>query len=142
MQDRPDLEELLEAVSAFLREDVLPGQDGRPRYHLLVALNLLKMASREWRLGPEQLHDEWTRLRALPLPPLEDDPPTEFHRAAEALRQANETLCGDIQAGRYDDGPGRESLLAHLRATLAARLRIANPDFLERVSGAPPAGRR
>ena len=64
MQDRPDLEGLLEAVSAFLREDVLPGQDGRPRYHLLVALNLRPVLAQTLEhLG----HVTWKQHRSLPL---------------------------------------------------------------------------
>ena len=38
-------------------------------------------------------------------------------------------------AGKYDDGPARQALLAHLRHTAEQELAVANPRFLERVKG-------
>ncbi len=135
MHDRPTPGELLEAVQAFLRDEVLGGLQGRTRYHLLVALNLLRIARRETAQAPEQERAEWAGLRAL-LDDLPPDPPADGPQRRGALAEANGRLCSAIRAGAYDAGPERERLLAHLRAVTAAKLAVANPAFLERVGGA------
>jgi Domain of unknown function (DUF6285) len=128
MQDRPTPEELLAAVQAFLRADVLPESGGRVRYHLLVALNLLEIVRRELALEPSHLRRERDGLRALGLagPGAADDD--------AAVRHANERLSAAIRTGAYDADPARARLLAHLRAVLEDKLRVANPAFLERVT--------
>lgn len=129
MQDRPTPDELLGALEAFVRGEVLPEADGRRRYHLLVALNLLAVLRRELALEPRHLRREWDGLRTLGRVSHE---PADY---PSAVRHANETLCAAIRAGDYDHGAGREALLRHLRAVVADKLRIANPAFLERVGG-------
>lgn len=47
----PALDELLEAVRDVLRDDLLPGADGRDGYQIRVCVNVLEMAVRELRLG-------------------------------------------------------------------------------------------
>ncbi len=50
--DRPDALELLEAVTEFLGEEILPVvEDPRLRFRTLVALNALGIAYRELRAG-------------------------------------------------------------------------------------------
>jgi len=140
MQDRPTADELLAAIAAFLRADVLPGTPGRLRFHLRVATNLLAVLRRELEAEPAARRREWAGLHALEglsldgPPPGPDDPPPP----PESLRGANERLCAAIREGAYDaDAPEgaarRTALLAHLRAVVTDKLRIANPAFLERV---------
>jgi Domain of unknown function (DUF6285) len=128
MQHRPSPAELLAAVQAFLRADVLPESGGRVRFHLLVALNLLEILRRELALEPGHLRRERDGLAALGLaaPDAADDD--------AAVREANGRLCAAIRAGDYDPQPARARLLAHLRAVLEDQLRVANPAFLERVT--------
>ena len=128
MQDRPGLDELLGAVEAFLRGDVLPAAAARTRYHLLVALNLLAIARRELALEPRLLRREWDGLRELGLVSHE---PADY---ASALRFVNDRLCAAIRAGDYDGAARRAELLGHLRRVVADKLRVANPAFLERVT--------
>lgn len=127
MHDRPNLDELLGAIEAFLRADVLPAARGRPRYHLHVALSLLAIARRELAGGPQPRIDEAAGLRALGVAGADD--------AADdaALRAANVRLSAAIRAGDFDRGPARAALLAHLRSVTEDKLRVANPSFLERV---------
>jgi Domain of unknown function (DUF6285) len=56
MPDRPSALELIEAVTEFLAEEVLPGAtDHRQKFRTLVALNALGIAYRELQSGEPQL---------------------------------------------------------------------------------------
>jgi hypothetical protein len=129
MQDRPRVDELIEAVEDFLRGDVLPRSEGRSRYHLRVALNLLNIVRRELAHGPRHQRREWDGLRELGAVSRD---PADY---ATALRSANDRLCAAIRDGQYGAEGPRENLLAHLRRVVADKLRVANPGFLERVLG-------
>ncbi len=137
MQDRPRVDELIEAVEDFLRGDVLPRSEGRSRYHLRVALNLLNIVRRELAHEPSHQRKEWDGLRELGA--VSHDP-ADY---ATALRPANERLCAAIRDGQYDAEGPRGNLLTHLRRVVEDKLRVANPGFLERVLGLgapnPPA---
>jgi hypothetical protein len=71
MSDRPTAAELVEAVSEFLSEEVLPAAtDHRLKFRTLVALNALAIATRELNaasnsllLGTEALRDLAGRIR-------------------------------------------------------------------------------
>jgi hypothetical protein len=59
MPDRPTALELIEAVTEFLAEEVLPAAtDHRQKFRTLVALNALGIAYRELQSGEEQLDEE------------------------------------------------------------------------------------
>lgn len=59
MPDRPNALELIEAVTEFLAEEVLPNAtDHRQKFRTLVALNALGIAYRELQSGEEQLNEE------------------------------------------------------------------------------------
>jgi hypothetical protein len=58
MPDRPNALELIEAVTEFLAEEVLPAAtDHRQKFRTLVALNALGIAYRELQSGEEQLSE-------------------------------------------------------------------------------------
>ncbi len=126
MQDRPSARELLDAVSAFLKEEVIDGLEGRKRFHALVAANVCKIVGREIDLGPSQLVRDAAGLWAL----LDRDgePPTA--PGEYEIRALNEELCGLIREGKGDTGPWRRALLAHLKAHVEDKLRVANPKLL------------
>lgn len=63
--DEPDAATLLEAVREFLRSEVEPQTEGRLRYHLKVAANVLAIVERELEVGPEQAVRHGERLRRL-----------------------------------------------------------------------------
>jgi hypothetical protein len=58
MPDRPNALELIEAVTEFLAEEVLPSAtDHRQKFRTLVALNALGIAYRELQSGEEELSE-------------------------------------------------------------------------------------
>ncbi len=116
LHDRPSAVELLDAARGALGEDVLPLLDGRAAFQLRVALRALGMVGRELTLSPE--HEA-------------------LHRAALAqLGCVSEAeLAGAIRDGDFD---GRErELLPVLRASVRAKLQVANPTYLKQRENRP-----
>jgi hypothetical protein len=128
MQDRPDARELLEAVRAFLEEQVVPALEGTRQFHVRVAANVLAIVGRELVGGEEALRAEWQRLTRLLRTPA-PNPPDGAGALAAAVRELNARLAERIRAGEADDGAWHTEVLAHLRATSAERLAIANPRY-------------
>lgn len=125
MQDRPTALELLHAVRTFLEQDVLPGLDGRKRFHGLVAANVLGIVERELAGEETRLDAEWTRLAALP--GLDAGPrPTTLAGLRDGVRALETALVERIRAGACDDDA---AVRAHVRATVAEKLAVANPRF-------------
>ena len=128
MQDRPDAQELLAAVRAFLEEQVVPALEGTRQFHARVAANVLAIVGRELAVGEETLRAEWQRLARLLGTPVHE-PPDGAGALAAAVRELNGRLAERIRAGDADDGAWPADVLAHLRATSAERLAIANPKY-------------
>jgi hypothetical protein len=131
MQDRPTVLELLDAVRSFLESDLLPVLEGRRRFHTRVAANVLAIARRELHAGPAQLRDEWQRLTTLlGYGPTAGDPPADPDELRAAVARYTDELAARVRAGEADGGTWRAAVLAHLRATAAEKLAIANPAYL------------
>jgi GAF domain-containing protein len=130
MQDRPTAVELLEALAAFLREEVAPRVDGGLRFKAIVGANVAGIVAREIALGPANDRRELERLESLlgELPVAAQDDAS----VAERVRELSRQLCRRIEAGEADEGAWREQLLAHLRATVGDKLAIDNPKAKER----------
>jgi hypothetical protein len=109
--DRPDARELLEAVREFLAGEVEPELEGRLRYLLKVAINVLAIAERELELGGEQATRHAARLARL-----------GFDSDAELARA--------IRAGAADDR--LERLEAELKELVADKLAVARPTYHRR----------
>jgi hypothetical protein len=109
--DLPDPAALLAAVRDFIAEQVEPRLDGQPRWHARVAANVLAVAERQLRLGPEHAGRHRERLQRL-----------GFSSDAE-LAQA-------IRAGELD--ARLEELTGELREMVADKLAVARPDHIER----------
>jgi Domain of unknown function (DUF6285) len=107
--DIPSAAELLDAVAEFLASDVLPATEGRVRFHVRVAANVVGMVARELVLGPAQAAAHASRLEALGV-----------HSDAE--------LAAAIRSGALD-GRAQEVRDA-VRATVADKLAVANPGYL------------
>ena len=126
MQDRPDAAELALAVREFIETEILPGiDDPRLRFRTLVAANGLGILERELTLGPPLSSREVESLRRLlgrpgPIP----DDPDELRRLS---RDLNRELARRIRSGDVPEGT-----LAHLMTTVADKLRVASPRYLER----------
>jgi len=128
MQDRPTAVELLTSVREFLEQDVLPGLEGRKRFHALVSANVLAIVARELAGEETMLVAEWERLRSL----LDGDEPVpeRLDQLKTAIDQLTRRLCDRIRAGDADGGTFGEAVRAHVRATVVDKLRIANPKYL------------
>ncbi len=129
MQDRPTAIELLTAVREFLEQDVLPGLEGRKRFHALVAANVLSIVTRELQEGETLLVAEWRRLRDL-LGVDETVPPGRLDGLRAAVRALTDRLVGRIRAGDADGGAFGDAVRAHVRMTIVEKLRVANPKQL------------
>ena len=58
MQDRPDAHELLAALAAYLRDDLLPDAPAEHRFRVLVAANACAMLARETApLAPDRAQE-------------------------------------------------------------------------------------
>jgi hypothetical protein len=116
-QDRPTAAELLAAIADFLREEATPALDKtEPRlgFQMRVAVNSLAILEREARLGPDADAAEKARLARL----LGSD---------GTLDELNRELARQLRAGERDERDA--ALMAHLDATIAAKIAIANPRW-------------
>ena len=116
-QDRPTQAELLAAVADFLRDEAVPALDSTQpglAFQMRVAANALAILEREARLGPSADAREHARLVAL----LGRD---------GTLEELNRALAADLRAGRRDERDPK--LMAHLDATVADKIAIANPKW-------------
>jgi hypothetical protein len=106
--DAPDAPTLIDAVREFLTTEVEPQTEGRLRYHLKVAANVLAIVERELRLGTEQATRHRARLERLGF---END-----HILAQAIR-----------SGALDDR--LEELEEPLGEMVADKLAVARPGY-------------
>jgi hypothetical protein len=113
VQDRPTIDELLDAVEMFLRETVTDKLEGQPKFHARVAANALAIVRRELQLDATGEAAEVARLDVL----MESDGNRE---------QLNEQLAGLI---RENEAMDAAAVLAHLRQTAIEKLAIANPKY-------------
>ena len=126
MQDRPSADELAEAVREFIETEILPTiDDPRLRFRALVAANGLGILEREIAIGGPLVRKEVGALmRLLGHTDAIPDDPGDLRRRAHDL---NRELVKRIRVG---DAP--EGTLAHLLATIADKLLVASPRYLER----------
>ena len=116
-QDRPTASELLSAIADFLREEAIPALDSsEPRlgFQMRVAANSLGILEREARLGPAADARELERLKKL----LGRD---------GTLEDLNRRLAQELRTGQRDERD--PALMAHLEATIADKIAIANPKW-------------
>lgn len=116
-QDRPTQAEMLAAIADFLRDEAVPALDRSApglAFQMRVAANALSILEREARLGPEADTREQARLAAL------------LGRGG-TLAQLNRALAAELRAGSRDETDA--ALMAHLEATVADKIAIANPKW-------------
>lgn len=134
MYDRPEIEELLDAVIGHLANEVVPAikTDRKLYFQTLVANNLLKIIRRDLDYRAQHQTAEWARLNILqgqnlPLP----------HDALafkQGLEKRNKSLCLAIRDGKYDEESARQTLFEHLLQTTYEQLTVANPKYLESLT--------
>lgn len=124
VHDRPNARELIAAVRAYIRDEVLSATtDRRARFRALIAANVLAVAERELVLGAADEREEAGRLAALGFAGPPDD--------------ARRSWCAALRAGAYDGEPERAQALAAAKAEVTAKLRVSNPAFLEAYTPYP-----
>lgn len=116
LHDRPSAAELVAAVREYLERDVMPATEGRVSFHARVAANVLGMVERELAVGAAQDVDEHRRL-------------VELLGREGTVRALTVELARGIRAGEWD--VRRAEVLDHVRATVRAKLEVANPVYLE-----------
>jgi len=129
MQDRPNVLELLAAVRGFLEEEIVPALEGRRRFLALVSSNLLAIVSRELEGEEATLLAEWTSLTHL----LGEDathPPARVAALRSAVADRTRVLAERIRRGEMDDEAIHEAVRRHVKATVRAKLEVANPRYL------------
>ncbi|OAI40895.1 hypothetical protein AYO38_04805 [bacterium SCGC AG-212-C10] len=127
MQDRPTIDELLEAVANFLTDDVMPATTGRVNFHARVSANAMQTIRRELQLQEEHFAREWDGLDGLlgevPRPASLKDYPSQ-------LEERNRELVRRIDAGDVDEGDFRQRVFDHLRVVTHDKLSVTNPGWL------------
>ena len=116
-QDRPTAAELLTTIADFLREEATPALDRtEPRlgFQMRVAVNSLAILEREVRLGPTADAREHERL-------------VELLGREAPLEELNRELARQLRSGERDETD--TALMAHLDATIADKIAIANPKW-------------
>ncbi len=115
LHDRPTAAELVAAVREYLERDVMPATEGRVAFHARVAVNVLGMVERELELGPAQDAAEHERLVAL-----------LGHEGT--IDDLTAELARGIRDGSLDARRGE--VVSHVRATVRAKLEVANPRYV------------
>ena len=106
--DRPFSDELLSVVSGHLEVSAETSQDGRDRFHHLVARNILAVVRRQLRLGPGHAVAHQKRMAAVGC-------------AAEA------ELAGELAAGRLQ--MTEPAVTSAVVDAVLDRLEVANPSY-------------
>lgn len=130
MYDRPNAQELLDAVRTHLETHIIPvvKTDRKLYFQTLVAINVLRIVEREWHHHEAHLQAEWSRLRDLL--GLDTPMPTNLRALRDEVTAQNRILAEEIRAGEYDSS---QIVFDHLKATTTEQLEVANPAFLLKI---------
>jgi len=112
--NRPTPDELLEAVTEFLENRVMPKLDKHTAFHTRVAVNVLGILRREMEHGPRLDAEELARLKGL------------LDREG-TLEELNAELCDQIRTGNLDHR--NQELLEHLFRTTMGKVSIDQPHY-------------
>jgi hypothetical protein len=107
--DAPNANELLEAVREWIDRELIPGTEGRLRFHARVAANVLGIVEREIELGPGQAVAHEARL-------------ARFGVGSDA------ELAAAIRRRDFDDRS--DELRALLLESVLDKLAVANPRYV------------
>jgi len=112
--NRPTPKELLEAVTEFLEDRVMPKLDKHTAFHTRVAVNVLGILRREMEHGPRLDAEELARLKGL------------LGREG-TLEELNAELCDQIRTGNL--GHRDQDLMEHLFRTTMGKVSIDQPNY-------------
>lgn len=125
MQDRPDQSELLETLTAFFEDELLPNLDGALGYRALVAANLVKILARESRSGVQSQHDAHLHLADLLGEPVEEQQAPEESTSMTHALAAELARRLDARDESLDQAQTWQVLMDITRAKLA----IVRPGY-------------
>ncbi len=114
MNPHPSAGELLESVSHFLREGLLPSLSGAQAFNLRISINAVDLVRRELAMQAAADQREHARLSSL-------------LGSTASLEEMRRTLCEKIASGAMT--PDQPALRQHLRATAIDRLAIDQPSY-------------
>lgn len=129
MREQPFGEQLLEAASVVLREQLIPALTGDKRFAAQMIASAIAIVFRELRIGETLEQQEMAALGKL-LSLAEDGFTVSI--PVDSLVEANRQLCRLIREGSADQGPFREAVRRHLKLVAVSRLAISNPSYLEK----------
>jgi hypothetical protein len=114
MNAHPPAGELLESVSYFLRDALLPSLSGAQAFNVRISINAIDLVRREIAMQDAADEREYVRLSSL-------------LGGAGSLAAMRQALCEKIASGAMTlDQP---ALRQHLRATAIDRLAIDQPSY-------------
>lgn len=114
MQDQPTVAELLEAVTAFVRDEAMPLLKDHAAFNARIAANVLEIVRRELARGPAAAAAEQVRLERL------------LGETGD-LESLNRRLCERIARG--DVGIDTPGLTDHLWQTVIDKVSIDQPGY-------------
>ena len=112
--NRPNMQELVEAVREFLEDKIQPAIDGQISFHTRIAINMLKTVERELEIGPKLNQEELERL-------------SKILGRKGTLEELNAELCEKLKSGELDYQ--NKALVDHLRLVALGKLSIDNPEY-------------
>ncbi len=129
MQDKPNFEELLEAVGEFLIKEILPiiKEDEELSYKTLVSWNTLQILAREWKLAEKLMEEDIQRLEKY-LQKEENSFRENFLQKKQIWKNLNREFSEIIQRKKISEPNSKEWEL--VKQSLQAKLQISNPKFL------------
>lgn len=117
--NRPSREEILKAVSDYLKDELAPALTGRQRFQSLIAASLLEIVLRELTLDPHAFYDPDDLDRLL-------GPEAAHGRSPE---EKETLLCEKIRQGAFDEGPLRDKLFHYLAGEVRYKIQVDNPKW-------------
>jgi hypothetical protein len=114
MQDQPAPDEILAAISAFLRDEVVPAAETHLAFQARVAANAIDLVRRQIEFGSTGEQAELARLQTL------------LGRSG-TLDDLNTGLADALASGAA--GLATPGVTEHLRATTLEKLRVDQPKY-------------
>lgn len=119
MQEQPKGEELLSCARDYLKQSILPHVEGEQKHGVLMVMNAMAIARRQFLSGMSSESEELKVLRAL------------VSDSRVGLLDGNRLLSNLLREGAADpNSPEREAILEHLRNVTRWRVSESNPRIL------------
>lgn len=121
MQEQPSGEELLSCARDYLKQSILPYVDGEEKHGVLMVMNALAIARRQFLNRTSTESEELKALKAL----------VSDYSYSVGLLDGNRLLANRVRDGAADPGsPECEAVLEHLRKVTRWRVTESNPRIL------------